>query len=138
VIDVKRSKASVNLMFLSCISVVITVAFYFVNVWLLSDVGLLKFSIIRRIYSPTDFLFFEGIVFLILGALFLLGRGGINLWSVKAAILSALAETVYHKDTIGPDEEFRRDRWKPGGFTRFALILILAGVFMILVYFLAL
>jgi len=108
---------------------VITIAFYFVNLWLLS---------FQRYLSPTDAFFIEGLFFLVLGFLLLLGRGGINLWSLRAAILSALAGAVYGKDTVGPNEIFRRDRWKPEGFTRLALILILTGVFMLLFYFLTL
>jgi len=115
-----------NILMLLSISVVITVVIYFVNIWLFSF----------RYSSPTDAFFFEGIIFLLCGVLFLLGRGGINLWSLKAAILSALAGALYGRDTMGPAETFRRDVWKPQGFIRIALILILAGVFMIMIYFL--
>ena len=113
----------------SSISLLITIATYLVNIGLFSSI---------EYFSPTDAFFFEGIIFLLSGLLLLLGRGGINLWSQKAAILSALAEAVYDEDTVGPDEMFRRDSWKPRGFIRIALILILAGVFMILIYFLTL
>jgi hypothetical protein len=82
--------------------------------------------------------FIEGMIFLIFGLLLLLGSGGINLWSQKAAILSALAGAMYDEDTVGPSEIFRRDKWKPKGFIRTALILIFAGAFMILIYFLTL
>lgn len=122
----KRNILLNAVMFLS-ISILITIATYFVNIWLFSS---------SEYFSPTDAFFFEGMIFLLSGLLLLLGRGGINFWSQKAAILSASAEAVYDKDTVGPDEIFKRDRWKPKGFIRIALILILAGVFMILIYFL--
>lgn len=125
----KSVRILLTLTMFSCISVVITVVFYFFNVWLFSSDGFI---------SPTDAFFLEGILFLLVGFLFLLGRGGINLWSQKAAILSALAGFLHGEDTIGPDEILRRDKWKPEGFTRLALILILTGFFMILVYFLTL
>lgn len=125
-IDVKSGKVLSALTMFSCISIIITIAFYFVNVWLFSS---------REYFSPTDAFFIEGMLFLIIGFLLLLGRGGINLWSLKAAILSALAEAVYDENTVGPDEIMRKDRWKALGFTRLALILILTGVFMILLYF---
>jgi len=64
-----------------------------------------------------------------------LGRGGINLWSQKAAILLSLADALYNKETPGPRETYRRDAWKAKGFTRIALILIIAGVFMLIIYF---
>lgn len=123
----KNRNILLNVVMLSSISVSITIATYFVNIWLFSS---------SEYLSPTDAFFLEGIVFLLSGLLLLLGRGGINLWSRRAAILSALAEAIYDADTVGPDEMFRRDRWKPKGFVRIALILILAGVFMVLIYFL--
>ena len=124
-----------NMIIFSSISLLITVATYFVNIWLFSSSEYLRE---RAHFSPTDAFFFEGMIFLLSGFLLLLGRGGISLWSRGAAILSALAEALYGEDTVGPDEMFRKDRWKPKGFFRIALILILAGVFMILIYFLTL
>jgi len=128
-IDVNSRKVLSAVTMFSCISVIITVAFYFVNVWLFSSM---------EYFSPTDAFFIEGMLFLIIGFLLLLGRGGINLWSLKAAILSALAEAVYNENTVGPDEIMRKDRWKSLGFTRLALVLILTGVLMILLYFITL
>ena len=124
----KLGKALLNLAVFSCISMIITVVFYFVNVQLFTTPML----------SPVDAMFIEGILFLIIGFLFLLGRGGINVWSQRAAILSALTEAISGKDMLGPDETLEKDRWKPKGFTRLALILILTGVFMILAYFITL
>jgi len=129
VISMKSGKVLLNLLMLSFVSIIITVGFYFVNVWLFST---------NRFFSSTDAFFIEGLLFLIFGFLFLIGRGGINFWSLKAAILSALAGAVYDKDTVGPNEILRRDRWKPDGFPRLALILIITGVFMVLLYFLTL
>jgi len=125
----KSGKVLLNLLMLSFVSIIITVGFYFVNVWLFST---------NRFFSSTDAFFIEGLLFLIVGFSLLIGRGGINLWSQKAAILSAIAGAVYDKDTVGPNEIFRRDRWKPEGFTRLALILIITGAFMVLLYFLTL
>lgn len=124
----KLGKALLNLAVFSCISMIITVVFYFVNVQLFTTPML----------SPVDAMFIEGILFLIIGFLFLLGRGGINVWSQRAAILSALTEAISGKDMLGPDETLEKDRWKPKGFTRLALVLILTGVFMILAYFITL
>jgi len=125
---VKLGKALLTLAVFSCISMIITVVFYFVNVQLFTTPML----------SPVDAMFIEGILFLIIGFLFLLGRGGINVWSQRAAILSALTEALSGKDMLGPDETLEKDRWKPKGFTRLALVLILTGVFMILAYFVTL
>lgn len=127
--QMKNRNILLNLVMFSSISLLITTAFYFVNTWLFSS---------SEYFSPTDAFFIEGTLFFIAGLLLLLGRGGINLWSQKAAILSALAGAVFDEDTVGPAEILRRDKWKPEGFIRIALILMLAGVFMILIYFLTL
>ena len=111
------------------ISLSIVVVVYFVNGLFLSS---------NEIISPTDALFVEGIIFLLIGFLLLLGRGGINLWSQSAAILSATAEAVYGSETVGPNEIMRKDVWKSKGFIRAGLILVIAGVFMLVVYFLTL
>lgn len=125
----KKRNILLNIVMFSGISLLITMAVYFANTWFFSS---------SEYFSPTDVFFIEGILFLIAGVLLLLGRGGINLWSQKAAILSALAGAVYGGDTVGPAETLRKDVWRPKGFVRIALILILAGVFMILIYFLTL
>jgi len=118
-----------NITALSSISAFIAVAAYLFNVQFLSG---------SKDLSPTDALFLEGISLFIIGLLLLLGRGGINRWSQRAAILSALAGAILKGDTVGPSEVLRRDRWKAQGFIRLAFILILAGVLMILIYFLTL
>jgi hypothetical protein len=115
---VKLERALLNLAVFSCISIIVTVVLYFVNVQLFTT----------PLFSPVDAMFIEGILFLIIGLLFLLGRGGINVWSQRAAILSALTEALSGKDMLGPDETLNKDRWKPKGFTRLALILILTGI----------
>jgi len=111
---------------ISVISLLISVAVLFLNVWLFSS---------SKHYAPIEMLFIEGVLFIIGGVLLLLGRGGINLWSLKAIVLSALAEALYDTDTVGPSEILRHDKWKPQGFVRLALVLIVSGVFMILIYF---
>jgi hypothetical protein len=118
-----------NTAILSCISALVVMAVY------LFDIGLLSSNINL---PPPDGLFIEGIFFLIIGFLLLLGKGGISLTTRKAAILAASAGAISGRDTIGPDEMLRRDAWKAKGFTRIALILILSGAFMIVLYFLML
>ena len=125
----KNVKASSNLLLILGAAITITVTMHFVNVWMFSS---------YRNFSPTDAFFLEGLLAIILGLLFLLGREGINLWSAKAAILSALAGALYKNKEMGPNEIMRRDGWKPGGIIYLALVLILAGVLMILIYFLSL
>lgn len=122
----KNSTILFNLLFFLGISFIITIITYGINLIVFSNSS----------FSPTDILFIEGLCSLILGFLLLLGRGGINLWSQKAAILSSIADALFGRGTLGPRESFRRDAWKAKGFTRIALILIIAGVFMLIIYFL--
>ena len=116
-----------GLLFLVGIAVIIIAIAYFVNIWLFSNV---------KYITPLEAFFVEGVFLLIFGILLLLGRGGINVWTLKAAILAAAAEAVYGQDTVGPNEAMRRDRWKPQGYTRFALLLLITGFLMLAAYFL--
>lgn len=91
--------------------------------------------------TQNDALFLEGLGLLLLGLLLLLGRGGIDLWSIRAAVLGAAADALYGREgegqkAPGPSEVLRRDMWKPNGFIRFGLILICSGVILILLYLL--
>ena len=78
----------------------------------------------------------EGIIFIILGVLFLLGSGGLSYGSVGAAVLAAKAKAL-GGDVVGPSEVLRRDAWKPKGFVRLGLILIVAGIFLLVIYFMS-
>ena len=120
-----NKKALRNIIFLISVSLVLAYATYIVNIWL--------FSSHPRI-SPTDASLLEGIIFIIIGALFFLGSGGISRGSQRAAMLAAAASAI-GKEVIGSSEIFRRDSWKPKGFIRFGLILILTGIFLLLIYF---
>jgi hypothetical protein len=88
--------------------------------------------------SPVDATFIEGIIFIMVGLVFLVGKGGINRGSLGAAMMSAKAKAIFGGDIVGPNEIFQQDAWKARGFTRTALILIFSGVLMILVYFVTL
>jgi hypothetical protein len=111
----------------SGISLLVLVAVYFIDVWFLSSYLHL---------SALDTLSMEGVMFIIFGLLFLIGRGGISRASLGAAILAAKTKALYEEDMPGPNEILRRDAWKAKGFTRTALILVFSGVLMILVYIL--
>jgi len=84
--------------------------------------------------SPKDAAFIEGMIFIIFGVLFFLGSGGINRASQRAAMLAAAASAL-GKDIIGPSEIFRREAWKPKGFIRLGLILIMTGIILLVIYF---
>ena len=85
-----------------------------------------------RVY---DWFFFEGIFCVIFGVLFLLGRGGIDAYSLRSASTRAASDAVYGTDYSVPDA-FRRDKWKPEGFRRAALVLLISGLVMFLIYLL--
>ena len=99
---------------------------------------LTKQGVIRRFTIETT-VELEGIVLVIFGFLLLLGRGGINLWDIRAAILGSAADALYgrrRRRAPGPSEIMRRDTWKASGFVRFGLILIFAGIILIVLYLL--
>ena len=118
-----------NVVVYSGISLIVLVAVYLVDLWFLSSYLQL---------SALETLSMEGVMFIILGLLFLVGKGGINAGSLSAAMISAKAKAIYGGDIAGPNEVLRRDTFKAKGFTRTALILLFSGVLMILVYFLTL
>jgi len=116
-----------NVAVYSGVSLLVLVAVYLVDLWFLSSYLQL---------SALETLSMEGVMLIILGLLFLVGTGGINLGSLSAAMISAKAKAIFRGDIAGPDEVLRRDTWKAKGFTRTALTLLFSGVLMILVYFL--
>ncbi|UCD96167.1 MAG: hypothetical protein JSV35_06640 [Candidatus Bathyarchaeota archaeon] len=107
------------------ISLVTVLAFYLLNLLILQSSSFI---------SPTEGLFIEGVVLLNLGVGLLLGRGGMSLASLRAALLSAEAEAVCGTDAVGPAELMRRDKWKPKGFHRASRFLLLTGSLLIIAY----
>ena len=91
----------------------------------------------RRV-SPTEAAFLEGILFIIVGILLFLGSGGINHASQQATLLAAAAGAISGNDVVSPSEILRRDAWKPKGSTFAGLVLIVAGLVLMAVYFVSL
>ena len=116
-----------NLTLLVIISLTIACATYVVDLWLFG-------SIYPRV-SPKDASFLEGIISIPSGFLLFLGSGGISQGTQNAARLAAAADAI-SGEAIGPSEVFRRDAWKPEGFTRAGLVLMIIGLFLLLIYFL--
>jgi hypothetical protein len=115
-----------NISLLFAISVLLTLITCTLNFWLLSSDS--------RV-TPTNVTFLEGVIFIILGILLFLGSGGINRASRQAALLVAAANAVAGEQVIGPSDIFRKDAWKPKGFTFWALVLIITGLILMGVYF---
>jgi len=117
----------------SVVTVVYTLNFFWWN-------NLAPKTYLARIsLTQDDTLFLEGIILIAFGLLLILGRGGINIWSLRVALLSALADFFYGRKgrgSLGPSETLRRDSWKPSGFVLPGLILILAGIILVALYFL--
>ena len=84
--------------------------------------------------GPAAASFFEGILFVLFGALLLIGSGGISQNTMQAAMLAS-APGGTGEDIIGPSEIYRRDAWKPKGSIRFGLTLIIAGIVLLVIYF---
>ena len=113
---------------LTSTSLIVACAIYMIDLWLFSS---------HQPISPTDASFVEGMILVILGALLYLGSGGISRTSQRAAMLSAAASAA-GAEVIGPSEIFRRDAWKPKGFIRLGLILIITGIILLIIYFVSL
>ncbi len=80
-----------------------------------------------------DWFFFEGIFCVIFGVLFFLGRGGINRYSLGSAATRAASDAVYGT-AYGVSDAFRKDKWKPQGFRRAALVLLISGLVLFVIY----
>ncbi len=121
-----------NVAFLLCVPLVLVTVIYCANFYFLinPDNGVQRFRV-----SPVDALFLEGILSIVLGILFLLGSGGLGIGSKAAATLAAATSAITGKETIGPAELYRRSKWKPQGYLRFALVLIVTGLFLLVLYF---
>ncbi len=111
------------------VSLILSCAIYIMNVWFLPSTPLAKFFV-----RQTDALFIEGLLFLIAGITFFIGSGGLSRASQSAALLASAAKGI-SDDAIGPSEIFKRDAWKPRGFTRFGLILIMTGIILLIISF---
>lgn len=118
-----------KLLLLLVLSLIITLAVYSVNVVVLADLFATAY------FSAKDMLFFEGLILALLGGMLLLGSGGIDFWTVKAAILQSATDAITGESSE-PSKVFKRDAWKPTGFIRLGLVLIFSGIMMILAYFL--
>ena len=114
-----------NILLLIGASSILACATYILNLWLFSS---------NLEISSTDLTFWEAVIFILAGVLFLLGSGGITRRSQGAALLAATAEAIYGEQIIGPSEIYRRDAWKPKGLTRLGLTLIIGGIILLLMY----
>jgi hypothetical protein len=85
--------------------------------------------------TPGTATFFEGVFATLFGLLLLFGSGGISRNTRRAAMIASAAKGMSSGDTIRPSEIFERDAWKPKGFTRVGLILVMAGIFLLTIYF---
>lgn len=106
------------------VSLVLAFAIYICNLQL--------FSSNPRI-SPLEVTFLEGIFLIIVGVIFFIGSGGLSRATQKTAMLAAAAKVITD-DVVGPSEIFKRDAWKPKGYTQFGLTLILTGIILLIIY----
>jgi hypothetical protein len=111
-------------------SLAIAILVYAFNFWLFASNSYLS----ERL-TPKEASLMEGVISMLLGLLLVIGSGGITLTTRRAAALAAAAGSV-SSDTVGPSEVYRRDAWKPQGFVRAGLLLLIAGAMLIVIYFL--
>jgi hypothetical protein len=111
------------------IPVLITVAQYYANLSMMP-----LFLSQRILVSPSELLLYEGILFIIVGFLTLLGIRGAG--SEEAVGVAATANAVFSDDEmVKPSRIFRDYIWNPKGYPRLALVLMIAGVLMIFTHF---
>jgi len=126
----KRKSVLSNALVFLIVPLLITVAQYCANVLMMPL--LLSRNIL---VSPTELLLYEGLLFVIVGFLYLLGARGAG--SEEAVRIAALNKTILRDDdTVGPSRIFRDYIWNPKGHLRLALVLIITGVLMILTHLL--
>jgi hypothetical protein len=123
----ERSRALIILLYLIEVCVVVLVF------------TALNFSVLRNsIYFRTyDWFFLEGILCFALSVLFALGRSGLDAYTHRSATTKALADAIYGKD-YEISETFRKGKWRPEGFLKAALVLLIAGIATLIIYFLTL
>jgi hypothetical protein len=126
-LSVVNRKSLRNLTLLVIVSLTVACATYVVDFWL--------FSSICPGGSAKDASFLEGIISIPSGFLLLLGSGGISQRTERAAHIAATTDSV-SGEAVGPSEVFRRDAWKPEGFVRAGLVMMIAGLFLLFIYFL--
>jgi hypothetical protein len=129
-----------NLVVLLGLAGLIVAGTYVFNLWVQTRYPMTWWGLLPL--TVLDMVFFEGVGFILLGLLLLVGSGGINRWTVETVFKSSIADWVYGRegdeDRVKPSELFRADTWKPRGFPRVGLTLLLAGVLMGVIYFLSL
>ena len=113
-------------------SLALACAAYVFNVWFLSLQGNVNLN--SLVWGPPGASFLEGIFFLLSGVLLFIGSGGISPNTRRAAMLASVANAM-DEEVIGPSETYKRDAWKPKGLTRFGLTLIMAGIVLLIIYF---
>jgi len=120
-----------NILLLTTAALGLVIVVYAFDVWAFSVNYYLRTHIEFR-----NVLFVQGLSLVLVGLLFMLGRGGINRWTLYVAILGSAADALYGRKGPSPSEVFRRDLWRAQGFIRFGLALIIAGAVLLAIYFL--
>ena len=115
-----------GLLFLAGIAAIITVVVYFVNIWLLA-----RALSVNKV-TPHEAFFVEGLLFLVSGFLLLVRGGGIDFWAIR----EAFGRRIWGRVAVDTNEPVRRERWRPQGLIGLALVLLITGFFMLVLYFL--
>jgi len=123
-----------NKIFIRLILLLIIEVFVLILAFATINIFLLPHSNSIRAY---DWFLFEGILCIIISVLLASGRGGINAYTLRSAATVAATDAIYNKD-YEVSTVFRKDKWKPEGFPKAALVLLIAGIAMLVIYFLTL
>jgi hypothetical protein len=135
---VMRKTVAFNLLILLSIAAALVLGLYFFNIWFeLRWIEVWDYELGIPLHYK---FFFEGIFSLSFGIILLLGAGGLNAWTIQAILTISVADWVYkresNEDRVRPSEILYADRRRPRKiFPLAALVFIIAGVTMILIYF---
>jgi len=116
---------ALGLLFLVGVAAIITAVAYFVNIRLFSGNQ-------WGSSTPHEAFLVEGLLFLVSGFLLLVGGGGIDFWAIR----EAFGRRIWGRVAVDTSEPVRRERSKPQGLVGLALVLLIAGFFMLVLYFL--
>lgn len=106
-------------------SAITVVTVYLINIVLCQRISYLTIN---------DLVFMEALIFILAGALLFLGSGGLSPTTFRASLLAAAADAIYDED-YSISEMVERDSWKPKGYPRLALVLLISGTALLALYF---
>lgn len=108
----------------------------FVNFYVLPSNSYLRRRMWELDLEPLQLTFFEGLILILTGILSLLGRRGVNAYTVRTVIYFYMRKVLYGEKMPKISEIFRRDLWLSTPSIRFGLSQEFAGMILLVIFFL--